>query len=197
VSIPSALRLFRYLFPCNFFSSVLRSPRRPADDLAFLLRLVVFGTTFFATTLAFFTAVAAAMRQRQCLGCPLWLCCQPSCRELPLCIGLICRLDWQNRTGRITKTIVHPETRQEETAPRIVVHSQVIAGLPTGVLGESCKGNVLSSEDGPIYLNILSRTNYDLVISKDPVTFERYREIKEKLHKRYREAIDNPAHFEK
>jgi hypothetical protein len=81
--------------------------------------------------------------------------------------------------------------------PRIVVHSQVIAGLPTGVLGESCKGNVLASEDGPFYLNVLSRTNHDLVISKDPVTFERYREIKEKLHKRYREAIDNPAHFEK
>jgi hypothetical protein len=58
----------------------------------------------------------------------------------------------------------------------------VIAGSPRGVLGESCKGNVLFSEDGPIYLNILSRTNYDLVISKDPVTFERYREIKEKLH---------------
>jgi hypothetical protein len=81
--------------------------------------------------------------------------------------------------------------------PRIVVHSHVIAGLPTGVLGDSCKGNVHASDDGPFYLNVLSRTNHDLLISKDQVMFERYREIKEKLHKRYREAIDNPAHFEK
>jgi hypothetical protein len=80
--------------------------------------------------------------------------------------------------------------------PRIVVHSQVIAGLPLGVLGESCKSNVVASEDGPFFLNTLSRTNHDLLISRDQVMFERYREVKEKLQ-RYREAIDNPAHFEK
>lgn len=86
--------------------------------------------------------------------------------------------------------------------PRIMVHSQVLTCLTDDVVGLSCKSNVLASEDGPLYLHALSRMNYDLVASangpyKDATAPQRYLDIKSKLHGRYLDALDNPAHFEK
>jgi hypothetical protein len=48
--------------------------------------------------------------------------------------------------------------------PRIMIHSQVISKLPAGVPSESCKSNVLVSDDGPMHLNVLSRMNHDLSV---------------------------------
>jgi hypothetical protein len=86
--------------------------------------------------------------------------------------------------------------------PRIMIHSQVISKLPAGVPSESCKSNVLVSDDGPMHLNVLSRMNHDLSVmagrpDQDPATFQKYYDIKNKLYRRYLDALDNPAHFEK
>jgi hypothetical protein len=86
--------------------------------------------------------------------------------------------------------------------PRIMAHTQVLNSLQPGVPAESCKGNFRQSEDGPMYLHVLSRMNYDLEVmadraDKDPTTDQKYNDIKDKLYRRYLDAIDNPAHFEK
>jgi hypothetical protein len=86
--------------------------------------------------------------------------------------------------------------------PRIMVHSRVLSCLSDDVVGISCKSNVLASDDGPLYLNTLSRMSYDLNASangpyKDAMAPQRYNAIKDKLDRRYIDALDNPAHFEK
>jgi hypothetical protein len=86
--------------------------------------------------------------------------------------------------------------------PRIMAHTQVLNSLPAGLLAESCKGNFRQSEDGPLYLHVLSRMNYDLEVmanrpDRDPTTDQKYNAIKDSLYRHYLDAIDNPAHFEK
>jgi hypothetical protein len=86
--------------------------------------------------------------------------------------------------------------------PRIMVHTPVLNSLPAGVPADSCKSNFRPSEDGPMYLHVLSRMNYDLEVMADrpdidPTTDQKYNDIRDKLYRRYLDAIDNPAHFEK
>lgn len=87
--------------------------------------------------------------------------------------------------------------------PRIMVSSSVLTRLPTDhALYAACNTSIIMSEDGPMHLHVLRGMTREMDASavgadNEPAAFSKYYGLKQKIERRYFDAVDTPAHFEK
>jgi hypothetical protein len=87
--------------------------------------------------------------------------------------------------------------------PRIMVSSEVIRLLGTSHrLFGACNNSVIMSNDGPLHLHTLrwmTKEMNDSAVGADnePHKFQKYYDMRQKIERRFLDAIDTPAHFEK
>jgi hypothetical protein len=87
--------------------------------------------------------------------------------------------------------------------PRIMVSSEVIRLLDTSHrLFAACNSSVIMSNDGPLHLHALKwmmKEMNDSAVGADNEShkFQKYYDIRQKIERRFLDAIDTPAHFEK
>jgi len=88
--------------------------------------------------------------------------------------------------------------------PRIMVVSNVVdVAKGADPLAVARRNRLRYSDDGPLYLHILQRMQQEMseaVLGADNEETDRYGaygQMKSMIEKRYKEAVDNPRHFEK
>jgi hypothetical protein len=88
--------------------------------------------------------------------------------------------------------------------PRIMVRSDVLDGLNAkSPLVPAIKAAVRDSADGPRYIHVLREMEIDMKVwdatehVDPPPTLHKYRDLKDAITRRFAEAVDTPAHFEK